>query len=304
MTNETGSLYGSCLCGDVTYKSSQEHSEMWNCHCYSCRKASSVAYATWIKTQVSSFSWLIAKSLISRHYSSKTMLRSFCSRCGSVLPAYSEKENYIFLPASGITTEHNLVPSTDLFTLEMPTWYDMNGHLPCHTIKTGREHVREQYADQHTECLNSENEGGCLCGSIRYRITGVVDAIRACHCSRCRRRSGSAYFSAMPVLFSEFHLDGDEKNIASFFLPGSQYYGYNFCRTCGTLIPTVFPDGKRTVIAAGSLDTTPPIRLKYHIFYGSKARWLNLNETEKCFNERPPGDFDWRNNSNVFEEAK
>ena len=37
------------------------------------------------------------------------------------------------------------------------------------------------------------HEGGCLCGSIRYRVVG--DPIRAgvCHCTFCKRRSGSAF---------------------------------------------------------------------------------------------------------------
>ena len=279
MSNEAGLLQGSCLCGDVTYESSQYHSEMWNCYCRECRKASGVAYACWVKTKPSSFSWLVVKSPISLYHSSPTMLRSFCSRCGSILPAYSEKDNSVFLPASGITTEHKLEPSVDLFTSEMPAWCD-SGHYPSSHAASG--------------CQSSENKGSCLCGSISYRITGDADAIRACHCSRCRRRSGSAYFTGMPVLFSEFHVDGDEENIASFFLPGSQYYGYSFCRTCGALIPTVFPDGKRTVISAGSLDSEPSVGLKYHIFYGSRASWIHLNESETCFKEHPPGDYDWK----------
>lgn len=276
MSNKVALLQGSCLCGDVTYQSSQDHSEMWNCHCHECRKASSVAFAVWIKSQPSSFSWLSVKSPVSLRYSSATMLRSFCSRCGTVLPAYSEKENCIFLPASGITTEHTLEPSADLFTDEKPPWY-ATGDRPS--------------IPATSECQHAENEGSCLCGSISYRITGEVDAIRACHCSRCRRRSGSAWFSAMPVLFSEFHIAGDEENMTSFFLPGSQYYGYSFCRSCGTLIPGIFPDGKRTVIAAGSLDSTPAVGLKYHIYYGSKAPWITLNALEKCFKEQPPAGF-------------
>lgn len=234
---------------------------MWNCHCHSCRKASSVAYATWIKTRVASFSWLMVKSLLSLRYSSKTMLRTFCSRCGSVLPAYTEKDDCIFLPVRGITSEHNLAPTLDPFSDEMPAWYDMNNHLPCYTVAPGRGRALEPSAGQHKRCLNSIIEGGCLCGSIGHRIAGEVDAIRGCHCSRCRRRSGGAFIACMPVLFSDFQIDGDEKNITSFLLPKSAYYAYSFCSTCGTLIPTILPDGKRAAIAAGSLGSTPPVKI-------------------------------------------
>jgi len=291
MVSDAGLLHGSCLCGDVTYQSMQTHDEMWNCHCHSCRKASSVAYATWIRARSSSFSWLTLNSPISLRHSSATMLRSFCSRCGSVLPAYSEQDDSVFLPASGISTPHDLSPSADRYTDEMPSWYAMTGHQPC----------QDATGSQPEDSPTGVNEGSCLCGSIKYRVEGEADAIRACHCSRCRQRSGSAFFAALPVLISDFHLEGDAENISSFFLPDSKYYGYSFCSDCGTVIPSVFPGGKRAVIGAGSLDTSPPLGLKYHIYCGSRASWTQLGPQETCFHEEPPVNFDWRNTSNVSE---
>lgn len=276
-------FHGGCLCGDVTYSSEFNHTDMWNCHCNFCRKASGVAYATWIKTAPSAFRWLTEKTPRTHYKTSDNVVRSFCSRCGTVLPAHDEKEDSIYLPASGISTEHNLTPSSDLFSDEMPSWYHMNNHQPCHTS-----------VDKEKLTSDIKNEGSCLCGSIKYRITGEVDAIRGCHCSRCRKRSGSSFFAAMPVLFTDFHIDGDKNNMTSFFLPESQYYGYSFCKCCGTVMPGIFPDGKRTVIAAGSLDTKPPVPLMYHIYYGSKAPWLHIEKNMKCFNEHPPLNYDWR----------
>jgi len=34
--------------------------------------------------------------------------------------------------------------------------------------------------------------GGCLCGKIRYRMTGPVLMCVACHCKNCQRQAGSA----------------------------------------------------------------------------------------------------------------
>ena len=34
--------------------------------------------------------------------------------------------------------------------------------------------------------------GGCLCGVVRFEITGGIDDIVYCHCSRCRKAQGSA----------------------------------------------------------------------------------------------------------------
>ena len=37
---------------------------------------------------------------------------------------------------------------------------------------------------------------GCLCGAIRFEVARFVGPFELCHCSRCRKASGSA-FSAM-----------------------------------------------------------------------------------------------------------
>lgn len=43
-------------------------------------------------------------------------------------------------------------------------------------------------------------EGGCLCGTVRYRVKGNPVRASVCHCTFCKRRTGSAL--GMLVLFS------------------------------------------------------------------------------------------------------
>ena len=38
--------------------------------------------------------------------------------------------------------------------------------------------------------MSDPAEGGCLCGAIRYRVTGDQVAATLCHCGDCRRASG------------------------------------------------------------------------------------------------------------------
>jgi hypothetical protein len=54
---------------------------------------------------------------------------------------------------------------------------------------------------------------------------------------------------------------------------------------------------------AGS-DRAPPVGLKYHFYYGSRASWTQLGPEEICFNEQPPGDFNWQNNNTVLREVR
>ncbi len=41
--------------------------------------------------------------------------------------------------------------------------------------------------------------GGCLCGAIRYEITGPPLVAYPCHCTACQRLTGSAFSSAVVV---------------------------------------------------------------------------------------------------------
>ena len=41
--------------------------------------------------------------------------------------------------------------------------------------------------------MPSENyAGGCLCGSVRYEVSGPAVALCFCHCRSCQRASGAA----------------------------------------------------------------------------------------------------------------
>ncbi|TIU70908.1 MAG: GFA family protein, partial [Mesorhizobium sp.] len=49
-----------------------------------------------------------------------------------------------------------------------------------------------EHADVFTRNAALERYGGCLCGNIRYRLTGEP-RVHYCHCDMCRRTTGSAF---------------------------------------------------------------------------------------------------------------
>ena len=46
--------------------------------------------------------------------------------------------------------------------------------------------------------------GGCQCGAVRYRIDAEPVALYACHCSECRKQSGSIHGLSLIVPTSAF----------------------------------------------------------------------------------------------------
>ena len=76
--------------------------------------------------------------------------------------------------------------------------------------------------------------GGCLCGRVRYQISGEVRDIVCCHCSKCRKAQGSAFATNGNVRADEFEFIAGEDELTGYqSSPGQAKY---FCRHCGSPI--------------------------------------------------------------------
>ncbi|WP_459924585.1 GFA family protein [Desulfatiferula olefinivorans] len=121
--------------------------------------------------------------------------------------------------------------------------------------------------------------GSCLCGEVTFEIEGDFDHFYLCHCSRCRKDTGSAHganlFSSTATLK---WLSGVDK-VANFTLPSTQH-SKSFCSICGSALPNIQLGGALLVVPAGSLDCDIHIRPTAHIFISSKANWDN--DLHKC----------------------
>ena len=99
--------------------------------------------------------------------------------------------------------------------------------------------------------MDSEAQGGCQCGAIRYAIVGPPDRSLVCHCPDCRRSVGAHAVAWVVVPKSNFKvLTGTPRQFAS-----SVGIMRSFCDTCGTTL-TWARDAPATHIAItiGSLE--------------------------------------------------
>ena len=126
--------------------------------------------------------------------------------------------------------------------------------------------------------------GGCLCGQVRYEVTGPLFNADHCHCSMCRRQHGAAF-----ATYAEFN-PGDFKWISGEGLvkvyetsPGA---GWCFCSVCGSTLAGT-DDGKVTTVTLGTVEGDPGVKPGAHIFVGSKARWDEINDELPQFEQRP-----------------
>ena len=119
--------------------------------------------------------------------------------------------------------------------------------------------------------------GGCLCGSVRYEVSGPIKRLVHCHCSMCRKAHGAAFGTYAVLKAEDFRVVAGEGEIAAYqSSPGVQR---TFCRRCGATLQ--FKSAKRpqsVELAAGTLDDDPGVKPERHIFVGSKAPWFDITD--------------------------
>jgi len=119
-------------------------------------------------------------------------------------------------------------------------------------------------------------QGGCLCGAVRFEITGHIRNIIHCHCSQCRKAQGSAYATNGIVDASAFHITQGGENLTGFDSSADQVK--YFCKTCGSPIMSKrasLPDQVR--VRLGTIETDIIERPGAHIFVGSRANWDDMD---------------------------
>src|SRR5712664_4654680 len=81
----------------------------------------------------------------------------------------------------------------------------------------------------------SWNQGGCLCGAVRYAASSAPVRVTYCHCKFCQRATGSAYL--VEPIFQKTHftiISGKPATYTQASEGSGRRVTINFCSTCGT----------------------------------------------------------------------
>jgi hypothetical protein len=115
--------------------------------------------------------------------------------------------------------------------------------------------------------------GSCLCGGVRYEVTGPFLRANFCHCSRCRKHTGAAASAQGRVARESFRLLAGAELLRVFRPPNGMAKA--FCGECGSsLFGGDWPDGPEVSIRLGTLDDEPGIRPRFHNFVADAPPWL------------------------------
>lgn len=133
--------------------------------------------------------------------------------------------------------------------------------------------------------------GKCLCGGIHIEIDRVA-LLRHCHCSMCRKETGSAFGTVAVVLPHEFRFLRGEELVHFYTYPRDGRRA--FCRVCGSKAPLRLLNDTVVAVPAGLLDDDPIVRPILHQFADSKAPWWDIADDLPRYPKWVPGyEPDW-----------
>lgn len=131
--------------------------------------------------------------------------------------------------------------------------------------------------------------GTCLCGLVKYEVKSQPTIMNLCHCSMCRKVTGSTYGTFIHIGTNDFDWISGENEITQY--ESSQDEFRAFCKICGSNVPVIDIDSKSVCIPAGTLDDDPRVKPIVQIFAGSKAPWHDIAKEPIAFDEFEPDDF-------------
>jgi len=117
--------------------------------------------------------------------------------------------------------------------------------------------------------------GRCLCGAVHYAVRDEFAYALNCHCSNCRRATGSAFKPFAGIERSKLSITEGTENVLIF---GEENAHDVRCRKCGSFLYSVVRDGAFVHVTLGTLVDNPSIRPTAHIFVGSKAPWFTITD--------------------------
>jgi len=129
--------------------------------------------------------------------------------------------------------------------------------------------------------------GSCLCGALEYRATGEVSRFMHCHCSRCRKSTGTGHATNLFLKDGTLTWTGDTALIKTYKVPQAQRFTRTFCSQCGGPLPAEIASMNLVFIPAGTLDVDPDVKPQARIFYESRTAWSCGGDELPCFGSYP-----------------
>ncbi len=114
--------------------------------------------------------------------------------------------------------------------------------------------------------------GSCLCGTVRYELSAEPGPFGYCHCTSCRKASGSAHAANAPVTRNDFHVASGKERIREYESSSGKFRA--FCTRCGSPLYAYLAATPEVLrIRLGTLDTPFTKQPQAHTWVSDRAPW-------------------------------
>ncbi len=136
-----------------------------------------------------------------------------------------------------------------------------------------------------TDTTSTERTGSCLCGGLRYRITGPMRDVLDCHCIRCRKATGH-HIAASSARIVDIHLDA-AATLTWFHPHDDPNVAYGFCSTCGASAFWTHGGLDTWSVCAGLLDDTSGMVTAEQWWISTAGEYVHLADDIPAFETQP-----------------
>ena len=127
--------------------------------------------------------------------------------------------------------------------------------------------------------------GKCLCGAIEFELNGDIPNLYQCHCSLCRKVTGSAANAAFRIAGDQFEWISGSDQIREFITESG--FKSHFCSACGSPVPNLTSNDSAYWIPVGLLEASSQLELVAHLYVESRASWDVIADAGEQFDEMP-----------------
>jgi hypothetical protein len=117
--------------------------------------------------------------------------------------------------------------------------------------------------------------GSCLCGAVRFEVSGPIEPVVHCHCTMCQRAHGAAFVTWAALPSERVRVTAGEADVTHY--RSSEIGTRSFCRRCGSSMFCTLDTHAGTIdVAVGCLAPDHGAVPRAHVFWDDRAGWVEV----------------------------
>jgi hypothetical protein len=142
-------MKGKCLCGQIEFQVIGKFSNLYQCHCSICQKATGTACSSGLITDIGNVRWISGLDKVSSFTKENGFRSDFCRICGSPVPNKMNIGEYMWIPAGLLQGPVNAEIVAHIHTESKPSWEKNAKH--CKIFSGGPDNIEEFMRLLHKE---------------------------------------------------------------------------------------------------------------------------------------------------------